>query len=61
MMPFWLPLVVNFFVILAFMIPGFIIVSQMSLQSLNRSSFPANSVRAWLAISGVFLCIRAQY
>jgi hypothetical protein len=55
--PFWLPLAVTFFVILAFMIPGFIIISLTSLQTLNRSPSRTNSVRAWLAIVGVFLCV----
>jgi hypothetical protein len=57
MVPFWLPLAVTFFVILAFAIPGFIIILLMSLQALNRSPFQTISVRAWLAISGVFLCV----
>jgi hypothetical protein len=56
MIPFWLPMAVTFFVILAFMIPSFIIISLMSLQTLDRSPFRTNSVRAWRAITGLFLC-----
>jgi len=57
MIPFWLPQVITFVVILIFTIPGLVIISLMSLQTLNRSPFPALSVRAWFAIIVVFLCV----
>src|SRR5262249_44998025 len=57
MVPFWLPLVVILAILFALTVPFLVIISLMSLQALNRSPFPAISIRAWLAIAGVFLCI----
>jgi hypothetical protein len=57
MVPFWLPLAVTFFVILARAIPGFIIILLMLLQTLHHGPFQTISVRAWFAITGVFLCV----